>query len=106
MNKKELEECYKQLSETEAKLYDFIKENGETRMYDIINHEDKRLVGAIGKLKSRDLIKITKKTITEEPLREYRKIVVIVKEEEDSPVDVDEMRQKADILIEENEKNA
>lgn len=66
-----------ELSETEEKLYNFIKETGSVKMFDIINHEDKRLIGAVGKLKSKELIEIIRKPSVEEPRKEYRKIVTL-----------------------------
>lgn len=66
------------LSETEEKLYNFIKESGgSVRMFDVINHEDKKLIGAVGKLKSYGLVTITRKFPKEEPNRDYRKIIVL-----------------------------
>ena len=70
------------LSGTEEKLYNFIKETGSVRMFDIINHKDKKLIGAVGKLKSQQLIKITRKSPVKESMKEYRKIVSLIKQEE------------------------
>jgi len=70
------------LSGTEEKLYNFIKETGSVRMFDIINHKDKKLIGAVGKLKSQQLIKITRKSPVKEPMKEYRKIVSLIEQKE------------------------
>jgi len=70
------------LSGTEEKLYNFIKETGSVRMFDIINHKDKKLIGAIGKLKSQQLIKITRKSPVKESMKEYRKIVSLIEQKE------------------------
>jgi len=70
------------LSGTEEKLYNFIKETGSVRMFDIINHKDKKLIGAVGKLKSQQLIKITRKSPVKESMKEYRKIVSLIEQEE------------------------
>lgn len=70
------------LSGTEEKLYNFIKETGSVRMFDIINHKDKKLIGAVGKLKSQQLIKITRKSPVKESMKEYRKIVSLIEQKE------------------------
>lgn len=69
------------LSEVEQKLYDMIKENNPMKMYNIINHEDKRLIGALGKLKNYGLIEITRIGANIEPRKDYRKIVKFKKKE-------------------------
>lgn len=66
------------LSETEKKLYSFIKETGSVRMFDIINHEDKRLIGAVGKLKAKGLVEIIRKFPKEEPKKDHRKMVTLI----------------------------
>lgn len=67
------------LSETEEKLYNFIKETGSVKMFDVINHEDKKLIGAVGKLKSYGLINLIRKSVVDEPLKEHRKVIEISK---------------------------
>ena len=69
------------LSETEEELYNFLKQKEVTPMFYVKKHENKKLIGAIGKLKRYGLIEIIRRTVIEEPRKEYRKVIRIVKEE-------------------------
>jgi len=78
INKKEEKRT---LSDIEQKLYDLIKENNPMKVYDLINHEDKRLIGALGKLKRYGVIVIERLNVNTEPRKDYRKIVKLKEEE-------------------------